>query len=364
MATTQKLFFTLLLCSSIYLLIITGSEGAPSKYHHHGNHHEGGGFGPKKLFAFGDSYADTGNSRLSQSSAWKVPYGITFPGKPSGRFSDGRISTDFLARYLGLKSPLPYRWRKHTPQNTKYGINFAFGGTGVFDTPAPYPNMTTQIDLFQDLVKENMFTTWDLQNAIALVSLAGNDYSAYLAIGGTAQGLQAFIKPVVNQLVLNIQRIYSLGVKKIAVTALPPLGCLPTNTVTKGFEQCNTTFNQATMFHNMLLQQLVAKLNNQTLDHDASNFIIIDFYNAFSSVLQQNGAQQGSSRFDSLLKPCCMGVNQNYSCGSVDIEGNKMYTVCQNPKSSFFWDSVHPTEAGWHAVYLNMQANLDELHSN
>ena len=53
-------------------------------------------FRPTKLFVFGDSYSDTGNNRKSEASSWKYPYGITFPGKPTGRFSDGRVLTDFL----------------------------------------------------------------------------------------------------------------------------------------------------------------------------------------------------------------------------------------------------------------------------
>ncbi|CAH2057573.1 unnamed protein product [Thlaspi arvense] len=54
------------------------------------------GFQPKRIFVFGDSYADTGNNRKSVAKSWKVPYGITFPGKPAGRFSDGRVLTDYL----------------------------------------------------------------------------------------------------------------------------------------------------------------------------------------------------------------------------------------------------------------------------
>ncbi|KAL1200176.1 GDSL esterase/lipase [Cardamine amara subsp. amara] len=69
-------------------------------------------FGPKKtpkLFVFGDSYADTGNTKPNNTEAWKFPYGITFPGKPSGRYSDGLTNTDFLAKVLGAKSPYLYR---------------------------------------------------------------------------------------------------------------------------------------------------------------------------------------------------------------------------------------------------------------
>lgn len=357
MSSPQKLSFTFFwLCSSI---LLTVRVAVTADIRHHGQHRQA----VKKLFVFGDSYVDTGNNRKSFGSSWKDPYGITFPGKPTGRFSDGRVFTDFLAKSLGLKSPVAYRWRKHSPKKLKYGMNFAFGGTGVFDTPAPYPNMTTQIDFFQQLVNENLFSAYDVKTSVALVSLAGNDYAAYLARGGSPQGLQTFITQVVNQLVLDIQRIHSLGVRKIAVTALEPLGCLPSRTVTNWFQQCNSTFNQGVSFHNLLLQEGLAKLNNQTHDHRPSPFMILDLYNAFLSAFKQKGAHSGSAAFSNPLKPCCMGVNQNYSCGNVDAKGNKMYTVCQDPKSAFFWDSVHPTQAGWHAVSLALQPSIQELHS-
>lgn len=58
----------------------------------HGKHKHG----EIKLFVFGDSYVDTGNWPKSMSSSWKEPYGYTYPGYPSGRFSDGLVLTDFI----------------------------------------------------------------------------------------------------------------------------------------------------------------------------------------------------------------------------------------------------------------------------
>ncbi|EPS64111.1 hypothetical protein M569_10670 [Genlisea aurea] len=55
---------------------------------------------PEKLFVFGDSYADTGNLRKSLGQSWDRPYGITNPGRPAGRFSDGLILTDYLGMYF------------------------------------------------------------------------------------------------------------------------------------------------------------------------------------------------------------------------------------------------------------------------
>lgn len=65
----------------------------------------------------------------------------------------------------------------------KEGINFAFGGTGVFDTSVPLPNMTTQIDLFRQLriADSVVFSSADVRFSLALVSVSGNDYSFYLA---------------------------------------------------------------------------------------------------------------------------------------------------------------------------------------
>ena len=38
------------------------------------------------------------------------------------------------------------------------------------------------------------------------------------------KGISSFVGLVVNQTTVDIQRIHKLGVKKIAVTSLPPLG--------------------------------------------------------------------------------------------------------------------------------------------
>lgn len=59
-------------------------------------------------------------------------------------------------------------------------MNFAHGGTGVFNTLVDEPNMTTQVKFFQQLLEEKVFTKHDLNSSVALVSLAGNDYATYL----------------------------------------------------------------------------------------------------------------------------------------------------------------------------------------
>ncbi|KAM7531607.1 hypothetical protein LguiB_035017 [Lonicera macranthoides] len=362
----QRLFN---LCFFVSFFLMTtafeGVRGSSHHRHHHRHHHEEHdddhqlyGIPPRKLFVFGDSYSDTGNNRKSQAYSWRFPYGITFPGKPAGRFSDGRVLTDYLAKFWGVKSPIPYKWRKYGGKKLENGMNFAHGGTGVFNTLVMDPNMTTQIDLFQNLVNDAVFTRMDLKSSLALVTLAGNDYTSYYVRGGTLEGSQAFIGLVISQLASNLKRIHEMGVKKVVVTALEPVGCLPRSTSRSSFQQCNVTQNNAVNFHNLLLQRAVEKLNNESKDFQ---FHILDLYSSFTNVLKNKGDYLGNLKFDTPLKPCCIGIKAGYSCGDIDEKGVKMYSICDKPESSFFWDEVHPTQAGWHAVYLALQASLEQI---
>ncbi|CAM8968323.1 unnamed protein product [Rhodiola kirilowii] len=317
------------------------------------------GFRPTKMFVFGDSYADTGNNRKTLASSWKAPYGVTFPGNPSGRYSDGRVLTDYIARFVGIKSPIPYRWMNVGPKRTQYGVNFAYGGTGVFQTSTPEPNMTAQLDFMQQLLNDGVYNWNDLQSSVALVTLSGNDYAYFISKNSSSLALQAFIPTVVNQLVLNIQRVFNMGVKKVVVTSLQPLGCLPRITIETSFQSCNDAQNAAVQFHNLLLQQAVAKLNNGT-QAGSDPYVILDLYSSFMSVLQTNATQQESVKFKNPLKLCCAGTSSEAYCGTTGSNGEKMYTVCDEPKSSFFWDTVHPTQEGWRAVYIALQATLKQ----
>nr|DAD28788.1 TPA_asm: hypothetical protein HUJ06_030256 [Nelumbo nucifera] len=346
--------------SWIFLLILVQSS---SHHHHHHRHHRHRRnhhrLGPSKLFVFGDSYADTGNNPKFAES-WNQPYGISFPGEPSGRWSDGRVLTDFVASSIGIKTPIAYRWTKIAPNKSlTHGINFACGGSGVFDTMFAWltPNMTTQINFFQQLINSGVYTKTDLNSSVALVSVAGNDY-AYSARNDTQQELLAFIAKVVNQTALNIKRIHGMGVKKVAVIAIEPLGCLPRFAVLSSYKKCNITGNAAANLHNHLLKLAVRKLNKET---KSPTFIVLDLYRAFMSVFKKRNSGNLKFSFHNPLKPCCVGIGTSNSCGSIDQSGAKKYKVCKNPKAAFFWDEVHPTQAGWQAVSLVLKSSLNQL---
>lgn len=155
-----------------------------------------------------------------------------------------------------------------------------------------------------------------------------------------------------NHTIKNVARIHALGVKKIAVSGVQPLGCLPQITALSSFSQCNSTFNSFATLHNTLLRQGLAKLKEAA--NDNVSIVVLDLYDSFMSVLNHTS----NYNIQSQLKPCCFGVSSQYSCGSVDANTMaKKYTLCNNPKSSFFWDSFHPTQAGWHAVYDDLRSS-------
>ncbi|KAJ0764049.1 putative GDSL lipase/esterase, SGNH hydrolase superfamily [Helianthus annuus] len=342
-ASTDKIFF------------ISDDSSSVSTTRHHPKHN-------LKLFVFGDSYVDTGNWPKSYGGSWQQPYGITYPGSPSGRFSDGRVLTDYIAGIVGTKSPITYRgWKSGEKKlSMKYGMNFAYGGTGVFNTLVNQPNMTTQIDYFQQFVQQKQ----DMQlnsSSIAIISVAGNDYATYFTSNHTLQGLPDLTKSIIKQLVYNIKRIRKLGVRKIGITAMQPLGCLPQFAVSASYQNCSKTENSLAEFHNQMLVESIKKLNNES--DDQSVFVVLDLYNAFSSslYLQQN-ISTGNSKMESLLKPCCQGVSKEHSCGNID-EVTKMtkYRVCGNTNASFFWDMIHPSQHGWLAVSSHLRSSILEL---
>ncbi|CAN1140002.1 GDSL esterase/lipase At5g03610, partial [Linum perenne] len=314
-----------------------------------------------KLFVFGDSYADTGNWDKSAGS-WNQPYGITFPGKPAGRFSDGRIFTDYIASFLGIESPVPYTMMKTTEgsRRVQYGMNFAYGGTGVFDTLIQAPNMAAQINLFQNTIEQKTYRKQDLINSsIALVSIAGNDYLTYIQKNGKIQELPNVTKRVIAQLSSNLILIHSLGVAKVAVTTLPPIGCLPAVAVKNSFRDCSETWNSAAKFHNQLLQESVKSLNDRT---KSNAFEILDTFSAFMDELKKSNSSGKADSERNILKPCCIGVSSDHNCGDVDKStGAKKYVVCNNPNISLFWDMVHPAQNGWHAVYQTLESSLHKL---
>uniref|UniRef100_A0A6N2M3L3 SGNH hydrolase-type esterase domain-containing protein n=1 Tax=Salix viminalis TaxID=40686 RepID=A0A6N2M3L3_SALVM len=314
--------------------------------------------GAPKLFVFGDSYVDTGNWPRNVRGPWKVPYGKTFP-----------------ASFLGIESPTPYQLR-NTSKNTQQGLNFALGGSGICPS-WKNDTLTVQIDRFEQLLKENVYSRQcDLEysSSVALVSSGSNDYSFYAAAKkGSKDGLPSFTKGLVKQLAADLKRINRLGVKKVVVATLPVIGCLPIHTIPpNSYQNCDEESNKNARIHNKLLLKAVKKLN--TDDGKKSTFVVLDLYNAMVSAIDQfrQGAATicfymylklkldqplffllvtANTKYKNPLQPCCSKI-VDFICSA---EG-----VCPNPKSSFFFDLTHPSDNGWNAIFSFLQCSLNK----
>ena len=94
------------------------------------------------FIVFGDSTVDTGNNNLIPTIAKAnfPPYGRDFNGGvATGRFSNGRLVTDFISEAFGLPSTLPaYLDPSHTIDQLAKGVSFASGATGLDDLTAKF----------------------------------------------------------------------------------------------------------------------------------------------------------------------------------------------------------------------------------
>ncbi|KAL0328932.1 UNVERIFIED_CONTAM: GDSL esterase/lipase [Sesamum calycinum] len=82
----------------------------------------------------GDSLVDNGNNNflLTTAKSNYLPYGIDYPGGPTGRFSNARNLADFLAEFLGFDNPIPpFATANHG--DILRGLNYGSGGAGILD---------------------------------------------------------------------------------------------------------------------------------------------------------------------------------------------------------------------------------------
>ncbi|XP_037428605.1 GDSL esterase/lipase At5g03610-like [Triticum dicoccoides] len=332
-------------------------QGMRSGRRHHRKH------GVKEeLWVFGDSYADTGNlGNLGRelTHAWYDPYGKTFPRRPAGRFSDGRVLTDFVASALGMRTPVAYKARRRASREAlARGMNFAVGGAGVLDTGNFQRNISAQIDLFQAMHHTQQR---GCGKRTALVVVSGNDY-AYAADkdNGTSAAI-AYIPTVVRELRGQLRRLRDeAGMRRVVVTNLHPMGCTPTFTRLLNYTGCDPLANAGAAQHNTALRSVLAALdpNNRT-------FLLLDVHTPFAAFLldDDNNGGTDNKRFKSMLRPCCESFRPDGYCGEEDENGTRQYALCDDPGRYFYWDDVHPTQAAWAAVARTFRAAVKSFPS-
>jgi GDSL-like Lipase/Acylhydrolase len=92
------------------------------------------------IIVFGDSSVDAGNNNYIDTMAKSnfEPYGRDFyGGKPTGRFSNGRLSTDFVSEAFNLPPVIPaFLDNQYTIKHYALGVCFASAASGFDDATA------------------------------------------------------------------------------------------------------------------------------------------------------------------------------------------------------------------------------------
>ncbi|KAK7306593.1 hypothetical protein VNO77_44542 [Canavalia gladiata] len=333
------------------------------------------------FYVFGDSTVDPGNNNYIKTPFRSnfPPYGRDFSNHiPTGRFTNGKLATDYLASYVGLKKELlPPYLEPNVSNNIEElitGVSFASAGSG-FDPLTPTITnvipIAKQLEYFRECKKRmedamgKQRTENHVKKAAFFISAGTNDFVLnYFTLplrrkNFTLLAYQHFLIQHVKQF---IQGLLTEGARKIAITGVPPMGCLPimiTLNSPNAFLQrdCIDKYSSIARDFNLLLQHELHTMQLQLINMSISDAKIfyVNIYEPIANMIQD----RKRFGFDEVDSGCC---------GSGYIEAsvlcNKFSNVCTDPSKYVFWDSIHPTEKAYHNLFLASLPTIDFIINN
>ncbi|XP_062097296.1 esterase-like isoform X1 [Humulus lupulus] len=324
------------------------------------------------IFNFGDSNSDTGGLASAFPAFLNPPYGDTFFGEPSGRFSDGRLIIDFIAESFQL----PYLSAYLDSIGTSYihGANFATSASTIRLPNRIIPGggfspffLDIQYTQLVRLKSKSSSTTTrktgksekrlrltpkeeDFKKALYTFDIGQNDLGQGFFGNMSIQEVNATAPDIVNTFSNNFKNIYNIsGGKSFWIHNTGPIGCLPY--ILENFQSaerdevgCAKPFNEVAQYFNHVLKQAVAQLRN---DFPSASITYVDVYSAKYSLF----THPEKYGFEQPLVACCgYGGKYNYSVGcggtTTTVNGTQI-TVgsCRRPFVKVNWDGIHYTEA-------------------
>nr|GLL20958.1 GDSL esterase/lipase At2g40250 [Ipomoea trifida] len=311
------------------------------------------------VFAFGDSILDSGNNNhlVTAFRADHRPYGQDLPEKtPTGRFSDGKLTTDFIVSLLGLKEMLPpYLDPALNDTGLLTGASFASAGSGLDDLTARAVNVLTmgdQLELFEKgLVRIRRKVGAKrgrhvVGNGLFVIAVGSNDvarsyYGLPFMKTFTTSGYHDFLLKNFESFIL---RLYKMGARKFGLSGLPPVGCLPIqmtlNLSPANFLKrvCVNQQNVDSQAYNTKLQALISRLQVRLKGSK------IAYFDAFKPMMDMINNPQKYG-IEHTMKGCCgMGLlEEGPLC-------NELTPTCPNPSNYLFWDAIHPSQKAYHTL--------------
>nr|KYP72077.1 GDSL esterase/lipase At5g45960 family [Cajanus cajan] len=325
------------------------------------------------MYVFGDSTVDPGNNNFIKTAFRSdfPPYGRDFLNQaPTGRFTNGKLGTDFIASYLGLKDLLPpYLDPNLSDEELVTGVSFASAGSG-FDPLTPILGnvipIPKQLEYFKAYKKRiegvlgKQRTENHIKNAVFFISAGTNDYVInYFPVpirreSYTTLTYGHFLLQHVKDFIQNLWRE---GARKIAVLGLPPIGCLPImitfNSHNVFLERgCVDKYSSVARDHNMMLQHELFFMQLNFSNPAGAKISYIDTYGPLDNMIQV----RQNLGFDEVDRGCCGSgyIEASFLCDGISY-------VCSDPSKFVFWDSIHPTEKAYYDLFLAARPKIDAL---
>ncbi|GAB2211107.1 hypothetical protein Droror1_Dr00016398 [Drosera rotundifolia] len=331
------------------------------------------------ILVFGDSTMDPGNNDYIATTFRSnfAPYGRDFANhEATGRFTNGRLVTDFVASYLGIKKYVPaYLDLSLSDQELLTGVSFASGGNG-YDPLTPQLSgvisMQRQLEYFKEYKSriEKLVggekADYIVKSAGYVISAGTNDfvvnyYSTTLPVRRNTYSVGEYQKFLLQNVQEFIQGLWKEGSRKMAVVGLPPMGCLPdvittnSRSIFQGRE-CVESLSSISREYNQQFQSQLDVLQRQFAAEDQNTKLAyIDIYTPIANMVQE----PSKYGFEEVNRGCCGTgyVETIFLC-------NPISTTCTDDSKYVFFDAIHPTEKAYNIIFQYIRPVIDSLVSS
>ncbi|KAK4488803.1 hypothetical protein RD792_004593 [Penstemon davidsonii] len=322
------------------------------------------------IFNFGDSNSDTGGLSAAFGQA-PPPNGESYFHAPAGRYCDGRLVIDYIAKSLGL--PYLSAYLDALGTNFTHGANFATAGstirpqnTTLHQSGFSPISLDVQYYQFNDFQRRSQIIrkkggvfkgllpeAKDFSHALYTFDIGQNDLTAGYFLNMTSDQVRASIPDILNQFKTIVKYVYDHGGRSFWIHNTGPVGCLPyvmdRPLIAAGEVDeigCASPFNEMDQYFNFRLKETVIQLRK---DLPSAALTYVDVY-AVKYDLISHAKKHG---FVHPLQACCgHGGKYNYNvhlgCGSkIKVKGKEIMVgkSCKDPSIVINWDGVHYTQA-------------------